>query len=60
MLVLEPASISHDRGLAAAIEQGEAGRLAPGEAAGYRISLSVPSESAPAKQGGSQKHAARP
>jgi hypothetical protein len=49
ILVLEPASISHDRGLATAIERGDAGRLAPGEAASYRISLSVDSETTPVR-----------
>jgi hypothetical protein len=49
MVVLEPASISHDRGLATAIERGEAGWLAPGEAARYRISLSVDSETTPVR-----------
>ncbi|HEV2033772.1 MAG TPA: hypothetical protein VGU71_06170 [Candidatus Dormibacteraeota bacterium] len=43
VLVLEPASVAHDRGLASAVERGEAGRLDPGEAATYRISLSVQS-----------------
>jgi hypothetical protein len=41
MLVLEPASIPHDRGLAVAIERGEASWLEPGHPISYRISLGV-------------------
>jgi hypothetical protein len=60
MLVLEPASIPNDGGLATAIDQGQAGQLAPGESTMYRMSLSVLSDKAPVRQGGSQKHATRP
>jgi hypothetical protein len=41
LLVVEPASVAHDRGLAKAIEADEARWLEPGEEASYRLSLSV-------------------
>jgi hypothetical protein len=40
LLVVEPASVQHDRGLAAAIESGEARWLESGEEASYGLSLS--------------------
>jgi len=39
LLVIEPASVPHDRGLAHALERGEARLLEAGETASYRASL---------------------
>lgn len=41
LLAIEPASVPHPLGLAAAIEHGQALELAPGETAGYELRLAV-------------------
>jgi hypothetical protein len=39
LLVVEPASVPHDRGLAHAVDHGEARTLEPGETASYALAL---------------------
>ena len=41
LLAIEPTSVPHPLGLAAAIEHGQALQLGPGETAGYELRLAV-------------------